>query len=278
MEIPFYSPEPVQEFLAVGGNSFIGLVNKTTVFKYPRTIGDESAIASLQVEARILEAIGPHDRIIGFQGQNGEGLLLEYAPHGSLARYLTENPTTEQQRLKWSRQVTEAVAVIHNKGVIHCDIKVPNLLLDEELNVKLCDFQGRLVGPDGQVLRDGGSSENPKFFMPRDDPTHADIITDIFALGSTIYHILEGHEPFPELDSFADEDEITARFSSGRYPELKCASIREVIHNCWSAKYSSTTEVLSDVQQLCGTENQQKMTEAGILHHIISCQLKWIGG
>ncbi|KAL2072451.1 hypothetical protein VTL71DRAFT_11794 [Oculimacula yallundae] len=260
MEVPFYFPEPVKQFLAVGGNSFLGLVDTTTVLKYPRTVGDECAIASLKVEARIFEAIGPHDRVIGFRGQKGDGLLLEYAPHGSLDRYLTENIATDQQRLKWSSQATEAVAVIHSKGVIHCDIKVPNLLLDAELNVKLCDFQGRLLGSNGQILSDGGSTENPKFFMPRDDPTYADIMTDIFALGSTIYHIVEGHEPFPELDSFSDEDEITTNFSSGQFPQPKCTSVKEVIHNCWGAKYSSTNEVLLDLQQLRETEEQWEMT------------------
>ncbi|KAG4434563.1 hypothetical protein IFR05_009949 [Cadophora sp. M221] len=100
MEIPFYFRDGVQEFLAIGGNSFIGLVDKTTICKYPQIADDESAIASLQVEATIFEAIGPHDRIIGFQGRLGNGLLLEYTPHGSLARYVSENPTTEQQRLK----------------------------------------------------------------------------------------------------------------------------------------------------------------------------------
>ncbi|KAK0103178.1 hypothetical protein ONS95_014975 [Cadophora gregata] len=256
MEIPFYFPENVQEFVAVGGNSFVGLVDNTTVFKYPRTVGEKSAIASLRVEARIYEAIGPHDRIIGFRGQKGEGLLLEYAPHGSLARYLTEHAATEQQRLKWSRQATEAVAVTHSRRVIHCDIKVSNLLLDTEFNVKLCDFQGRLLGSNGQILSDGGSSENPKFFMPRDDPTPADFITDIFALGSTIFHIFQGHAPFPELDSFSDEDEIATKFSSGQYPAPDCTSIREVLHNCWSAKYSSADEVLCDLQQICVSEDQ----------------------
>ncbi|KAH9216223.1 kinase-like domain-containing protein [Leptodontidium sp. 2 PMI_412] len=158
MEIPFYFPDGVREFLAIGSNTFIGLVDKTTVCNYPQIADDESAIASLQVEATISEAIGPHDRIIGFQGRLGDGLLLEYTPHGSLARYVSENPTTEEQRLNWSRQDTEAVAVIHAKGVIHCDIKMPNLLLDSELNVKLCDFQGRLLGSEDQILSDGGSS------------------------------------------------------------------------------------------------------------------------
>ena len=179
--------------------------------------------------------------------------MLDYAPHGSVANYVEDNTITELQRLKWSRQSTEAVVVIHEKGVIHCDIKTQNLLLDENLDIKLCDFQGRLIGPDGQVL-DGRSCENPKSFMPREDYMHADVKTDIFALGSTMYHILEGHEPFPELDAVEDEVEITARLVAGRYPELKWEILREVVHKCWGAKYISANEVLSDVQRLCEIE------------------------
>ena len=219
--------------------------------KYPQFPGDQSAIASLHVEAQIFLAIGPHDRIIGFRGQKNDGLLLDYAPYGSLAQYIAENQTTEQQRLRWSCQATEAVAVIHKRRGIHCDIKVPNLLLDVVLDVKLCDFQGRLLGSDGEIESDGGSSENPKFFMPRDDPTHADVRTDIFALGSTIYHIVEGHEPFPELDTFSDEDEITRRFLSGQFPEPAFTPVKDVVYKCWGVHYSSADDVLRDLQRLC---------------------------
>ncbi len=239
IEIPFYFPEHVREFLAVCGNSFIDVVDETTVFKYPRIPGDESAIASLNAEAQIFKAIGPHERIIRFQGQRGVGLLIDYAPHGSLGRYLTKNSTALQQRLRWPCQAIEAVVVIHSKGVIHCDIKPSNLLLDEELNAKLCGFQGRLFRPNGEIESDGGSSENPKFFMPRDELTHADGKTELFALRSTVYHIMEGHEPFPELDSFADEDEITKRFSSGLFPERTFTLITKVLHKCWSAQYNT---------------------------------------
>lgn len=36
--------------------------------------------------------------------------------------------------------------------------------------------------------------------MPRSDSNYADQKTDIFALGSTIYYMMTGHEPFPELN------------------------------------------------------------------------------
>lgn len=105
--------------------------------------------------------------------------------------------------------------------------------------------------PNGELDSDGGVSENPKFFMPRNAPEHADAKTDICALGSTIFHIVEGHEPFPELDSFSDEEEITTRFSSGLFPEPRFSPIRDVVHKCWGGKYISADEVLWEVQRLC---------------------------
>ncbi|KAI9048137.1 hypothetical protein LZ554_007932 [Drepanopeziza brunnea f. sp. 'monogermtubi'] len=83
-------------------------------------------------------------------------------------------------------------------NVLICDIHVRNILLDAGFHVKLCDFQGRLLGLNGEVLVSGGASENAESFMPREDKDHADAKTDIFALGSTIYFIMTGHRPYPE--------------------------------------------------------------------------------
>ncbi len=116
-------------------------MDETTVFKYPKTPGDEETLAMLAVEAQILTTIGPHKHIIGFKGQRDDGLLLERALHGSIAHFLKDYTPTWQQSLAWARQVTEAVAATHNARVIHCDISVNNVLVDHNLTVKLCDFK-----------------------------------------------------------------------------------------------------------------------------------------
>jgi Protein tyrosine and serine/threonine kinase len=91
-----------------------------------------------------------------------------------VAQYLrVHNPHT-LLRPKWSQQAAEETAYVHTRAVLHCDINVNNLLLDENLNIKLVDFQGRYLAPDGTVLLDGRSSENVKSPMPRSDPNHAD--------------------------------------------------------------------------------------------------------
>ncbi|KAL9016139.1 MAG: hypothetical protein Q9185_006493 [Variospora sp. 1 TL-2023] len=245
---PFYKPDGVTEFLGIGSDSFIGAVGETAVLKYPKTPGDKTALATLDLEAQILTTIGPHKHIVGYRGQREDGLLLERALHGSIAQFLKGYTPTWQQRLVWARQATEAVAVTHRAGVIHCDINVNNLLLDDDLTVKLCDFQGQLLRPDGSVDKDGLSRENTKSFMPRADPYYSDRKTDIFALGSAFYYIMLGHEPFPDMDSHANEEQIQARFASHQFPKVESLLMDCVIHKCWAGEYDSAEAVLQDLR------------------------------
>jgi hypothetical protein len=84
--------------------------------------------------------------------------------------------------------------------------------------------------------------------MPRADPNHADEKTDIFALGTAFYQIIEGDEPFPELDSFTQEQDIEERFISGQFPAVRHARMTVVIHKCWRGDYNSAHEVVSDLE------------------------------
>lgn len=175
-------------------------------------------------------------------------LSLEYAPNGDLHSYMLSNPSIPlAQRLQWCKQGAEAVSYAHQKRIIHFHINLRNILLDQNLDLKLADFQGMLKDPDGKVLLDGLSRECTKSFSPRVHGDHADEKTDLFALGSAIYFIITGHEVFPELDSNSDDDEIEMRFRNGQFP-VDQQVCREVTSKCWTQAYSSAQEVVEDIQ------------------------------
>ena len=58
---------------------------------------------------------------------------------------------------------------------------------------------------------------------------------------------MQGHEPFPDMDSFHDEAQIVARFVNGQFPEMGAQLLDFVTHSCWSGRYDSVEAILHDL-------------------------------
>lgn len=244
-----YCPPGVKHVLSSGTSAWIGEVDDSTVFKYPKD--PEQEAERISAEKRIMEAIPPHKHVIGFKGAEGDGIYLERATNGTVAEHIREGkPLSLQQRLAWCRETAEAIAWIHAHRVIHCDIQPTNLLLDKDLHVKLSDFQGRLLAEEGTELVDGCSMEPYRFSLPRDD-FHADVKTDLFALGSTIYFILLGHIIFRDVDVRAPDasDVVEERLRKKEWPREQHAC-SAVSVRCWEQQYGSAEEVVRDLEEI----------------------------
>jgi len=246
-----YFPAGVKEVIASGTSAFIGEVDESTVLKYP--LGPGGDMSRLKVERDLLEIIGPHERVIGLRGFSDTGIYLERLT-GNVADYIldSDHPSPSlKQRLTWCRESAEAVAFIHTRNVIHCDIQPTNLLLDKGLHIKLSDFQGKHLSEDGEVLLDGWSSEPCRFYCPRDDPFDADIKTDIFALGCTMYFIMMGQAVFPDIINGEDEwrERVEDRFKRGQFPQDQHAC-STVILRCWQKEYNTAQEIVQDINSL----------------------------
>ncbi|OBT84775.1 hypothetical protein VE02_08109 [Pseudogymnoascus sp. 03VT05] len=139
-----YCPPGVQRVIASGTSAWIDM-------------------SRFELECEILGKVGKHPRIIRLQRLSADGLYLERATNGTLHDFILSNhPTISlQQRLTWCREAAEAVAHVHSKRVIHCDIQLTNLLLDENLRLKLSDFQGNYLSETGEIILEGGSAELP---------------------------------------------------------------------------------------------------------------------
>lgn len=174
-------------------STWIGEVDESTILKYPLKPGGD--MTRLEVERKLLEIVCPHERIIDLKGFSDSGIYLERARNGNLADYILDSSKPHppvNQRLAWCREAAEAVAWIHSRRVLHCDLYPLNLLLDDNLHIKLADFQGKLLSKSGEVLLDGWSAEPTRFFCSREDVFDADIKTDLFALGCAIYLRYDG--------------------------------------------------------------------------------------
>lgn len=81
--------------------------------------------------------------------------------------------------------------------------------------------------------------ESIRFFLPRDAMAAPTIKSDLFALGSTIYYIMSGREPY---DALPDE-EVTARYSRGDFPEVNSMPCGQIILGCWTGDFDDAEKV-----------------------------------
>jgi eukaryotic-like serine/threonine-protein kinase len=119
-------------------------------------------------------------------------LVMSYAEGGSLTDRLT-GPLPVPQALAWFRRVAAALAQVHAKGIIHCDLKPSNILFDRSGNPLIADFG------QAQLVSDSSLALGTYFFMPpeqaRPEKQLADTRWDVYALGALLACMLTGRRP-----------------------------------------------------------------------------------
>ncbi|CDJ65274.1 hypothetical protein ENH_00003040, partial [Eimeria necatrix] len=79
--------------------------------------------------------------LLGVVGPPVYGLVTEFAGGGSLFELLQRSgPLPLQQAVRLAREVALGMNYLHASGVLHCDLKSPNILLTAAGEVRLCDF------------------------------------------------------------------------------------------------------------------------------------------
>ncbi len=103
-----------------------------------------------------------------------------------------------QSTLAIARQLAESLAVAHDVGVIHRDIKPQNLLLDDEGILKVMDFGVARLSERGSGLTEAGLILGTPAYMPPEQmlAEAVDARCDLYAAGVVLYECLTGVLPF----------------------------------------------------------------------------------
>jgi serine/threonine-protein kinase len=93
--------------------------------------------------------------------------------------------------------LASALAFAHAQGVIHRDIKPENIMIRRDGRVKLMDFGVARVLDEGSITLDGSLLGSPAYMSPQQalDET-LDGRSDLFSLGTVLFHAVTGHVPF----------------------------------------------------------------------------------
>ncbi|MFD3746981.1 serine/threonine-protein kinase [Nocardia sp. NPDC058633] len=125
-------------------------------------------------------------------------LVMEYLKSVSLAGELGQKgplPLLEVARI--GEMVASSLIAAHQAGLVHRDVKPGNILLGDHGEVKITDFGISRAAGDVTLTETGLICGTAAYLAPEvargSDPTPA---ADVFALGATLFHALEGEPPY----------------------------------------------------------------------------------
>jgi serine/threonine protein kinase len=247
-----WRPLGVQRCLAASSRNFVGLMEDgLTVLKYPHC-KSENAMESLREEAARYHFIGTHENLVAFKAVHADGLLFEYCERGDLHTVIDGPiPLSCKQKADIGEQIARGLAHLHARNYIHCDLNINNVFMTSGMIAKIGDIQGQLYWPDGTIRMPTMSQENAKSRHPDAGEDEFSQKTDIFALGTLLYHLHHGHPPFPDLNE-QTEELIRAKFHRGEYPVdvQRATGIYKIILKCWTSAYKNVSEILEDMSRI----------------------------
>jgi 5'-AMP-activated protein kinase, catalytic alpha subunit len=124
-------------------------------------------------------------------------MVMEYAGGGDLLQYVKKRKRLEESEAKSIfKQIIYGLAHCHCRSVLHRDIKLDNILLDNDGQIKLCDFGvSRVIGKKQHITEQCGT---PAYIAPEiiSDVGYQGFAADIWSLGVLLYAMVCGTVPF----------------------------------------------------------------------------------
>jgi serine/threonine-protein kinase len=122
-------------------------------------------------------------------------LVMEYIPGNSLSEVLKRRTLAVDEAVRLVEHVAEGLEAVHACGLVHRDVKPSNIILGDDGVPRLVDF-GLAAHLGSPALR--AISGSPPYMAPeqaRGQWERIDARTDVYGLGSVLYHLLTGQPP-----------------------------------------------------------------------------------
>jgi serine/threonine protein kinase len=186
------------------------VVGEEIILKYMNReiAADGNMIERFKHELRYARRI-THENVIRIHDfltlKKSYAISMEYFPSHSLSDELKQGPISLKRGLKIVWDICRGLSAAHQVGVVHRDIKPPNILINDSGLVKVVDFGlAALSHADARLTRTGVLLGTPTYMAPEQVRARTiDARTDIYSLGVIMYEIFTGRPPYVADDPMA---------------------------------------------------------------------------
>lgn len=233
----------------------------------PQDVSDQTTLARFEREMEVLKELRHPHIVRSFGGVSEDKqrfYAMELMPGGTLEDELhRKGKLIWEQVVEYGLQMCSALDFLHNKGVVHRDVKPSNFLKAADGRIKLSDFGLASVIAQRKITAEGRTAGTFLYMAP-EQIRGADVSpqTDLYALGCVLFELLTGRPPFigdtpaatlhkhckqtpPRVTEFALDcpaslERLVARLLE-KAPEHRPASAVEVAHELRTV--SQTVEI-----------------------------------
>jgi serine/threonine protein kinase len=179
--------------------------------------------------------------------------------------------------ISYTLQIADALAHASGRDVVHRDIKPSNVLITPEDRAKLVDMGlARLhqVEPAGNDLTASGVTLGTfDYISPEQarDPRNADVRSDIYSLGCTLYFMLTGQPPFPEgtvlqkLLQHQGDDPADPREFRDDLPNDLLTILRTMMAKSPAKRYQTPAELCTDLVSFANRNGIPAVGSSGLV-------------
>lgn len=204
------------------------------------------ALEEFRSEVRLMRRMR-HPNVVLFMGAvmraPNLSIVTEFLPRGSLYQLIhrSNKQLEERRRMRMALDVARGMNYLHNSTpvIVHRDLKSPNLLVDKNWVVKVCDF-GLSRMKHNTFLSSKSTAGTPEWMAPevlRNEPSNEK--SDVYSFGVILWELVTLQQPWGRMNPMQVVGAVGFQHRCLDIPEDTQPVVGDIIRQCWQSDPSA---------------------------------------